>query len=109
MKTCRALVKRNYKTRKLYNDGDREGLRQLVNNSYRPLVKRIKKFYDAYSVQWVTENKPFGMEIQDARTGALIFRLDRCAERLLMFADRKLESIPELEEILKMEGYDQPQ
>ena len=88
------------KTRKLYNEGDREGLRELVKNTYRPLVKRIKKFYDAYSVQWFTENKPFGMEIQDARTGALIFRLDRCAERLLAFAEGKIESIPELEEIL---------
>lgn len=88
------------KTRKYYNEGDKEAILDLVQNTYKPLVKRIKKFYDAYAEQWFTENKPFGMEIQDARTGGLIFRLERCAERLEAFASGRLESIPELEEIL---------
>ena len=88
------------KTRELYQTGDKEGLRTLVKTVYRPLVKRIKRFYDAYSVQWFTENKPFGFEIQDLRTGGLIFRLNACAERILKYADGQIESIPELEEIL---------
>ena len=88
------------KTRKYYCEGDKDAILELVKNTYKPLVKRIKKFYDAYAEQWFTENKPFGMEIQDARTGGLIFRLERCAERLEAFAMGRLESIPELEEML---------
>ena len=88
------------KTRKYYQEGDRAAILDLVKNTYKPLVKRIKKFYVAYAEQWFTENKPFGMEIWDARTGGLIFRLERCAERLEAFASGRLESIPELEEML---------
>lgn len=88
------------KTRELYQRGDREGLRVLVKTVYKPLKRRLKKFYDAYAVQWFTENKPFGIEIQDLRIGGLIFRLNSCADRLLKYADGKIDSIPELEEIL---------
>lgn len=88
------------KTRKLYQEGNREGIRELVKQTYRPLVKRLKRFYDAYAEQWYTENKPFGIEIQDLRTGGLIFRIDRCADRLEKYAEGKLDRIPELEELL---------
>ena len=100
---CRAMELKydlGVKTREYYQAGDREALLALVNKTYRPLIKRLKKFYDAYSVQWFTENKPFGLEIQDLRTGGLIFRLKNCAERLEKYASGQLDSIPELEEIL---------
>ena len=88
------------KTREYYQNGNKEALRLLVKSSYRPLVRRLKKFYEAYAIQWFTENKPFGIEIQDLRTGGLIFRINACADRLTKYADGKCESIPELEEML---------
>ena len=100
---CRAMELKydlGVKTRQYYKDGDKDALHQLVKYSYRPLIKRIKKFYDAYKEQWFTENKPFGLEIQDLRTGGLIFRLGECAERLEAYVDGKIETIPELEEAL---------
>jgi len=100
---CRAMELKydlGVKTRQYYKDGDKDALRKLIKCSYRPLIKRIKKFYDAYKEQWFTENKPFGLEIQDLRTGGLIFRLGECAERLEAYIDGKIETIPELEEAL---------
>ncbi len=88
------------KTRQFYQAGDRAALLDLVKSRYKPLVGRIKRFYTAYAKQWFTENKPHGLEIQDARTGALIFRLERCAERIEKYALGNIDSIPELEEML---------
>ena len=88
------------KTRKLYSDGNKEMLKELVKHTYKPLIGRIKRFYKAYKEQWFKENKPFGIEVQDLRTGGLIFRLVECADRLQQYADGKIDSIPELEEFL---------
>ena len=88
------------KTRQYYKSGNQEALRALIEEAYKPLCDMIQAFYEAYRVQWFTENKPFGFEIQDLRTGGLIFRINACARRLEEYLDGKTASIPELEEEL---------
>ncbi|MCL2370649.1 MAG: beta-N-acetylhexosaminidase, partial [Firmicutes bacterium] len=54
--------------------------------------------YKLYSAQWLRENKPFGLEVQDMRIGGLMRRVKSCRLRLKEYCTDKIDSIPELEE-----------
>lgn len=86
------------KTRALYENDDREGLRVLVQTDYNDCIKRIDDFYHAFRCQWYAVNKTYGFEVQDARLGGLIRRLQSCRDRLLDYADGKIACIEELRE-----------
>ena len=85
------------RTRNAYDKKDRAALRSLAQNDYPEAVRRIKVFYKAFREQWFSENKPHGFDIQDARIGALIWRLERCGERLRACVESG-KDIPELRE-----------
>lgn len=87
-------------TRKLYQDGDKEGLRTLAQEDYTTCIALLERFYAAYKKQWYTVNKTFGMEVHDARLGGLKCRLESCRERLLSYANGEIKEIAELEEQL---------
>lgn len=98
---CEVLsVKHNLgaKTRLLYESGDREGIASLVKNDYKTLSKKLKAFYLAFRKQWNTESKPFGFEVQDARLGGLMLRIEHCADILADYASGKIDSIPQFDE-----------
>ena len=78
-------------------EGKKE-IKKLVAKSYKPLVKQLEAFYEAFKVQWYKENKPFGFEIQDIRIGGLIRRIKHCASDLDALVKGKVSSLPELEE-----------
>jgi len=86
------------KTQEAYFSKDKEKIKQLVKNEYQPYIKKLKKFYNLYKAQWDKENKQQGFEIHDYRLGGLIIRSEHCAERLLDFANGKINKLPELEE-----------
>ncbi|MBQ0125408.1 MAG: family 20 glycosylhydrolase, partial [Clostridiales bacterium] len=86
------------RTRELYEKGDKEGLKALALTDYTKCIGRVKKFYEAFRVQWYTCNKPFGFEVQDARFGGMILRLENCRRVLIDYADGKIKTIPELDE-----------
>ena len=86
------------KTRAAYQSGDKNELLRLANDEYLKCEKAIKEFYKAFTKQWVTDNKPFGLEVADIRLGGLIKRTESCRARLIDYANGKLDSIPELEE-----------
>ena len=86
------------KTRLLYESGDREGIASLVKNDYKTLSKKLKAFYLAFRKQWDTESKPFGFEVQDARLGGLMLRIEHCADILADYASGKIDSIPQFDE-----------
>ncbi len=101
-KLCKALELKyelGLKTRKLYEEKDKKGILELVNNSYIPLISRIEEFYQSYVNRWYMENKSFGLEVQDIRVGGLMQRLKTCYKRLLDYANGKIEKIDELEEV----------
>ena len=87
------------KTHKAYRIS-REAVGALVKDCYRPLLKRLRKFYETFKNQWDRENKPIGFEIQDYRLGGLIQRIEHCAERLTQYAEGKIDALPELREEL---------
>ncbi|MBQ8495906.1 MAG: beta-N-acetylhexosaminidase [Clostridia bacterium] len=89
------------RTRTLYANGDKEALRALAENEYTECIKRVETFYTVYRDQWYTMNKTYGFEVQDARLGGLMRRLQSCKDRLLAYANGEIDAIDELcEEVL---------
>lgn len=92
------------KTRALYSARDMAGLKNLAENDYAQCIERINRFYDAFKFQWYKINKTYGFEIQEARLGGLVLRLESCRERILDFTEGKITNIAELDEgILPMD------
>ena len=85
------------RTREAYKSGDQAELDKVISD-YKKMIKLAKRFYCAFRNQWFTDNKPHGFDIQDARLGGLIYRMQACLERLCAYRDGKVSSIPELEE-----------
>ncbi len=84
-------------TREIYQNGNRREILKLVKKRYNPLIKRLKVFYKAFRTQWDMEKKPYGFEVQDARLGGLLHRIEHCKERLIAYAKGEIDKIPELE------------
>ena len=96
-------------TEKAYRSHDEKAIRDIIA-VYDETIKRTERFLLCYRKQWLSENKPFGMEIQEIRIGGLVARLKSCRERLKSFSDGKIERIEELEEKVldlggKTDGY----
>ncbi|MCI2048741.1 MAG: beta-N-acetylhexosaminidase [Lachnospiraceae bacterium] len=89
--------------REAYSDGDRAVLKRILEERIPVLQKRLEDFQQAYHTQWNSENKIFGLECFDIRTGGLMQRIRTAAERIRAYLDGQLTSIPELEtEILPL-------
>jgi len=90
-------------TRKLYQAGDKEGMKAILEE-YDAALRELDLFFEAYRKAWMTENKPFGFEIQEIRLGGLIRRMTSCRERLSDWIEKDV-AIDELaEEMLDLEG-----
>ncbi len=85
-------------TRKLYQEGDKDGLRDLLRTKYQPLIPTIEEFYRTFKTVWFAYNKPFGWEVQDIRFGGAMQRVRFAMERLECFVKGEIDKIEELEE-----------
>jgi len=85
------------KTRKLYMEGEREELLELVP-LYDKNIVRLEDFYKAYEKQWMWENKPHGFDVMDIRLGGLLKRLLHTKQRIIQYAKGEIDRIEELEE-----------
>ncbi len=97
---CNTLVYKydmGVRLRKAYKLGDKSIIGQICGE-LDITISRIGEFYKNFRALWMRENKPFGFEVQDARLGGLIMRLNSCKERLKEYADGKIDKIDELEE-----------
>ena len=65
---------------------------------YKKMIRRTEEFYRAFRTQWYAENTPHGFDVQDHRLGGLLHRMRSCMERLTLWRDGEISSIPELEE-----------
>ena len=91
------------KTREAYQNNDKGELKRLADNEYLSVQKRVRSFHKALKLQWNKDNKSCGFEVQDARLGGLIMRLDTCRLQILDYVNGKIEKIEELEcEILPL-------
>ena len=61
-------------------------------------MKKTDVLYRAFRALYLSENKAFGLEVQENRFGSLLLRLRSCAERLNDYLDGTVEKIDELEE-----------
>ncbi len=86
-------------TRKAYQEKDIKALKALIKD-YDKTIALTKKLYKSFKTLWDKENKPFGFETHDTRFGGLIFRLEKCRERLELFVKGKISVIEELEETM---------
>ena len=99
-KLCHALAIKaelGVNVRRAYHSKDNRVLAVCMKNC-SVLKKRLKAFHQSLYILWNKENKPQGWEVQDARIGGLIMRIDTCQKRLKEYISGKVENIPELEE-----------
>lgn len=85
------------KTREAYKSADKKSLKKLIRE-FGECEKRLDSFIAAYCGQWIKENKPFGLEVQDIRLGGLKRRLAVCKSRLKDYLKGRINKIEELEE-----------
>lgn len=85
------------RTRKAYTDKNYSELK-VISDDYNVTVERIRELHKVHQIRWYKDNKPHGFDVQDIRIGGLIQRLTSCKERLDMFVEGEISSIPELEE-----------
>lgn len=84
--------------RAAYARKDRAGLNRIAKKRIPAAAAAIRRYAQAFRRQWLRENKPFGLEVHEARLGALLYRLETCADRLSAYAAGKIKRIEELEE-----------
>ena len=65
---------------------------------YKKAIKLAKGFYKTFFALWHKENKGHGWEIQDARIGGVIMRIESARKRLENYLKGKIVKIEELEE-----------
>ena len=85
------------KTRKAYKERDMNALKEIAFEIYPKLISRLKRFGKSFEKLWNKENKPYGLEVQQARIGGLIYRLQDCQRKIADYAERKTTRIEELE------------
>lgn len=101
-KLCSALALKaelGLEIRRAYQAKDKKKLLECAKRC-TAAVARLKVFHEAFYTLWNKENKPQGWEVQDARLGGLMLRLETCAKRLKDYVAGKTDTIPELEEEL---------
>ena len=89
--------------RKAYQAQDKRELAKCAEDLGRAITA-LERFIVSYRKQWLKENKPNGLEIQEIRLGGLKERLIGCKERLQAYVKGEIEEIPELDETLLKEA-----
>ncbi len=80
-----------------YRRGDREELRR-VQRQELPAVRSLLRYFMAeFRDQWLSRNKPFGLESMQHRLGGQLVRYDELELRLDEYLTGKVASIPELD------------
>lgn len=89
--------------RKAYQEKDKEELQNCADDLLK-IIGLLERFIISYRKQWLTENKPNGLEVQEIRLGGLKERLTGCRERLIAYLNGEIKEIPELNEELRPEA-----
>ncbi len=85
------------KLKKAYDCSDKDALQALVQRLYL-LKAKTDQFRRIIRIQWLTENKPFGLDVQDLRIGGLIARIDTAIYRIEGFLSGEFDRLEELEQ-----------
>lgn len=85
--------------RRAYRADDREELKNCADDLLK-IIGLLEKFIVSYRKQWLIENKPNGLEVQEIRLGGLKERLIGCRARLQAYLSGEVKEIQELNETL---------
>ena len=97
---CNALIKKSTYSKRLYaayHNKDEATMCALLDE-LSDIKLDLQKFYSAFRILWLKENKSFGMEIMDVRIGGLIARIETVSIILSDYLKGRTEKIYELEE-----------
>ena len=81
-----------------YRMGDTQTLGNIAARDIPRVHERVQILLDAMRDQWLCDNKPFGLEIQEQRLGGLMERLCSCKDRLERYLAGEVKRIEELEQ-----------
>ena len=82
--------------RNAYLADDREQLAEIAN-SCDEIILRIRAHRQAHRKAWMKYNSPFGWEIHDIRSGAMLCRIDTAKERILAYLRGEIDAIEEVD------------
>lgn len=83
--------------KKLYDEKDRAGLGAFVGR-LEEIRDLLSAFTEKFTKQWLADNKPFGLEVFQIRSGGLLARTDYCIKKVRSYAEGEIPIIEELEE-----------
>ncbi|MBW4839304.1 MAG: beta-N-acetylhexosaminidase [Paenibacillaceae bacterium] len=86
--------------RAAYRRGDLEELAHIAAVVLPELTLLSRRFMEDYRVQWLQENKIFGLDVFDLRMGGMLQRYETAKHRIEGYVSGELEQIDELEEEL---------
>lgn len=80
-----------------YEKKDRAALGRIAEEEIPALIQLVDEMLKAQEAMWLTESRPFGLEVQQIRFGGLKQRLSSIADTLMRYAEGKTDRIEELE------------
>lgn len=83
--------------KKAYDDRNHAALESILGE-LGTIRDKCSCFHQAVRKQWLTENKGFGLDVQDIRIGGLSARTDTAALRIRDLLEGRINRIDELEE-----------
>ena len=79
-----------------YDSNHTEALLEIKDQLIPDIEKRVEALLKVLRTQWMTDNKPFGFDIQEIRFGGLLMRLREAKTQIGEYLEHKTDSIPEL-------------
>ncbi|MGG1515596.1 family 20 glycosylhydrolase [Paenibacillus oryzisoli] len=98
---CRVLALKcdaGINIRHAYRTQDREALMRYSQEVLPELLERIRQFMEAYRKQWGSENKIYGLDVFDLRTGGLLQRVETAIRRIRDYVSGEIKWLEELEQ-----------
>lgn len=84
-----------------YRARDAAALRALADAELPELSRLVDELWRAHRELWLATYKPFGLEVLEMRYGFVRTRLSSLRERLAAYIEGRVDSIPELETVLR--------
>ena len=83
--------------KRAYDNGDMAFLSSLLSD-LKALLGDYRDMCDKFEALWRSENKPFGFDVYDVRTGGMKARMETAIKRLTAYVNGETDKIEELEE-----------
>ena len=97
---CRLLARKctmGLEITRAYLSDNKDELRRIVETELPKLQHLTDKLMHTFEQQWLTENKPHGLEVIQIRVGAIRIRLEAAARRINSYLTGEVTRLEELE------------